>query len=276
MARPMRRAARAVAAPVTSIVTNFCAPSPSRTICCARSIITASSARRKSLSRRSAGLGTGLVRRLLGRAEQHGVAGRGIAVDGDRVERAVGGRGEQRLQHRGGQCRVGEDIGEHRRHVGRDHARALGEAVDARPSTPSIVAVAVAPFGKVSVVMIARAAASQPSAASNGTICGKAPTIFSAGGGSPMTPVEEINTCSASQPSSFAVVVAVASTTSLPARPVKTLALPELTTMPRDLAARQAVAAPDHRRARRQRAREDAGDGAVRRQLGDHQIVAAG
>ena len=37
---------------------------------------------------------------------------------------------EQRLQHVGRNRRVGEDEGEHRRHVGRDHARALGDAVE--------------------------------------------------------------------------------------------------------------------------------------------------
>ena len=104
-----------------------------------------------------------------------------------------------------------------------------------RTSTPSIVAVAVAPLGKVSVVMMARAAGSQPSAESNGMTCGNAAMIFSAGGGSPITPVDEMNTSLGSQPNSRAVAAAVVSTTSLPARPVKVLELPELTTMPRTL-----------------------------------------
>ena len=51
--RPMRRAARSFSAPVTSIVTNFSAPSPSRASCCAKSIDTAASARRKSARRGS-------------------------------------------------------------------------------------------------------------------------------------------------------------------------------------------------------------------------------
>src|SRR5215831_364501 len=102
-----------------------------------------------------------------------------------------------------------------------------------RTPTPSIVAVAVAPFGKVSVVRIARAAGSQPLADSRGVKWGNAAMIFSAGGGSPITPVEEMNTSLGSQPSSLAVAAAVVSTISLPARPVKTFELPELTTIPR-------------------------------------------
>src|SRR5690349_406223 len=94
-----------------------------------------------------------------------------------------------------------------------------------RTRVPAIVAVAVAPFGKVSVVMIARAAGSQASAASDGATLGKASTIFSAGGGSPITPVDEMNTSFGSQRKSFAAAAAVASTTSLPARPVKVLEL---------------------------------------------------
>jgi GAF domain-containing protein len=42
---------------------------------------------------------------------------------------------------------------------------------------------------------VARAATSQPSAESTGTIWGNAPAILSAGGGSPITPIEEMKTC---------------------------------------------------------------------------------
>src|SRR5207248_11482132 len=91
------------------------------------------------------------------------------------------------------------------------------------------------PLGKVSVVVIARAAGSHLSAESNGMACGNAAMIFSAGGGSPMTPVDEMKTSLGSQLSSRAVVAAVVSTTCLPVRPVKVLELPELTTMPRTL-----------------------------------------
>jgi hypothetical protein len=43
--------------------------------------------------------------------------------------------------------RIGHDEGEHRRHVGRDHARALGDAVDASRSRSPSFAVRVATFG---------------------------------------------------------------------------------------------------------------------------------
>ena len=144
-----------------------------------------------------------------------------------------------------------------------------------RTVAPSIVAVAVAPFGKVSVVMIARAAASQ-------RLGGRAAAQPRAGrrrssparGGSPITPVEEMNTSRGSQPISCAAVAAVASTTCQPARPVKTLELPELTTIARTL--------PPGRHSRHQITgwpgivdlREHAGDRAARRQLRQHQIVA--
>src|SRR5262249_39251564 len=102
-----------------------------------------------------------------------------------------------------------------------------------RMVVPSIVAVAVAPFGKVSVVMIARAAGSHLAASSNGTIFGSASTIFAAGGGSPITPVDEMKTSRGLQRNSSEVAAAVRSQTSRPARPVNTLALPELTTIAR-------------------------------------------
>src|ERR1700730_12744399 len=102
-----------------------------------------------------------------------------------------------------------------------------------RTVLPAIVAVAVAPFGKVSVVMIARAAGSQAVGSSSGTIFGRAPEIRSAGGGSPITPVEEMKISRGLQPKSCAATAAVRSQTSRPARPVNTLALPELTTIAR-------------------------------------------
>jgi hypothetical protein len=63
-----------------------------------------------------------------------------------------------------------------------------------RTATPSISAVAAAPLGKVSVVMIARAAGSHASADSRSTARGSAARSLSAGNFSPMTPVEETNT----------------------------------------------------------------------------------
>ena len=66
------------------------------------------------------------------------------------------------------------------------------------------------------------------------------------------------------------------STASLPARPVKTLALPEFTTIART--APPARHSRHHKTggARGQRSGQDAGDRAAGRQLGQHQIVAPG
>ena len=71
---------------------------------------------------------------------------------------------EQFLQDGRRQLRVGEHERQHRRHVGRDHARAFGDAVDRDPMAVDLGG-AVASFGNVSVVMIASAASRQPSAA---------------------------------------------------------------------------------------------------------------
>ena len=65
-----------------------------------------------------------------GRKEQERVRGRGVAVDGHAVEAFVGALLQQRLQDGGRDRRIGEDEGQHGRHVGSDHARALGEPVD--------------------------------------------------------------------------------------------------------------------------------------------------
>ena len=62
--------------------------------------------------------------------DQQRVARRGVAVDGDAIEGAVGAVGDEALQRRGSDRRVGEDEAQHRRHVRLDHAGALAEAVD--------------------------------------------------------------------------------------------------------------------------------------------------
>ena len=55
---------------------------------------------------------------------------------------------------------------------------------------PSMLVSAHAPFGNVSVVMIASAAASQPDSPPPAAIAGTAFTISGNGSGSPMTPVD--------------------------------------------------------------------------------------
>src|SRR5487761_1463462 len=71
-----------------------------------------------------------LVSGLAGRDQQQRIARRRIAVDGDRVERAVIAGGENRLECGRGDIRVGKDVRQHRAHVRRDHAGALRDAVD--------------------------------------------------------------------------------------------------------------------------------------------------
>src|SRR5580704_7484294 len=102
-----------------------------------------------------------------------------------------------------------------------------------RTVAPSIVAVAVAPFGKVSVVIIARAATSHAPGASSAVTFGNAAEMRLAGGASPMTPVDEMNTSFGSQPNRRAAAAAVFSTTCQPTLPVNTFAFPELTTIAR-------------------------------------------
>ena len=69
-------------------------------------------------------------RRRAGGEQQERVARRGVAVDGDGVEGRVGGGSEDLAQRPGLDRGVGEEEGEHGRHVRRDHAGALGDAVD--------------------------------------------------------------------------------------------------------------------------------------------------
>ena len=146
-----------------------------------------------------------------------------------------------------------------------------------RTVAPSIVAVAVAPFGKVSVVMIARAAASQASAASSRAdfgqgaddLLGRRRLADDAGRGDEHLARRRSRAAAPRSPRS-------PRPTCQPARPVKTLELPELTTIARTLppgrhSRHQMTGVPRHRRPG-----EDAGDRAARRQLGQHQVVAPG
>ena len=95
--------------------------------------------------------------------------------------------------------------------------------------TPSIWHLAAAPLGKVSVVMIARAAASMPSARKPAARSATRPVIFSTGRRWPITPVEATNTSSGGQSRAAAMATASARTAASPSAPRKTLALPALT-----------------------------------------------
>ena len=127
--------------------------------------------------------------------------------------------------------------------------------------------VAVATFGKVSVVMIALAASIQWSGVAASASVASTPSNLVASSGSPITPVEARNTSSAVQPTALAAICAVSAVDCLPVLPVKALALPELTTSARACRGLELGAAPFHRRRRAFRFGEDAGD---RRALVDH------
>ncbi len=98
---------------------------------------------------------------------------------------------------------------------------------------PPISACRVAPLGKVSVVMIARAAAGQDSGARSRSSAPSAPIRRSSGSGSPITPVEATKTSVLRQPKSAAVAATVPATDRIPTAPVKAFALPELITTAR-------------------------------------------
>ena len=161
---------------------------------------------------------------------------------------------------------------------GRDHARSFGEAVDGATVTPSIVGRRGGALGKgVGGQDRARRRLPGRPPRARARLCGRASTILSAGGGSPITPVEEMKTSFGSHPSKRAAVAAGASTTSLPARPVKVFELPELTTIAACDAARRGTRGTTGPAPRRSiELGEHAGDGAARRQFGEHHIVAAG
>ena len=65
-----------------------------------------------------------------GGEQQHGVARGGVGVNGDAVEAPSDAGVEAGLQELRLDGKVGEDKGQHRRHVGRDHAAALCDTDD--------------------------------------------------------------------------------------------------------------------------------------------------
>ena len=79
---------------------NFVAPSPSRTIACARSIATSSSARGSARAARIATIAIGAMRALPVAAMHEAVVRRRVAVDGRAVERHVGDFARERVEQR--------------------------------------------------------------------------------------------------------------------------------------------------------------------------------
>src|SRR6056297_59175 len=95
--------------------------------------------------------------------------------------------------------------------------------------SPPISTIRLAPLGKVSVVMMARAAASMPVSSSVPTRLSMTVSMRSCGRRSPMTPVDDVKTRLSGTPAAAEAAWQRAATLSSPARPVKALALPELT-----------------------------------------------
>src|SRR5512135_1348830 len=88
-------------------------------------------------------------------------------------------------------------------------------------------------FGKASVVQIASPAPAIPFGESRAARPGSAATIFFAGSGTPMTPVEPTSSESAGRPRAAEAARDVSRTARIPAAPVQALALPLFTTIPR-------------------------------------------
>ena len=165
MEKPMRRAAASLSAPVTSMVTNLVSPSPSFTTCqgqLVHQIVQRGGERRPSRARR--------VRRYAARrAPAAAPVANSSTVSLVEVSLSMVMQlkvcrrpaASMRLQRRLRDGRVGEDVDQHRRQVRRDHAGALGEAVDDHVRRRRAATLRVASLGKVSVVMMARAASCQ-------------------------------------------------------------------------------------------------------------------
>ncbi len=65
--------------------------------------------------------------RLARRDDDEGIVGRGVAIDGDAVERLVRRGAGELLQHFGRDGAIGGDEAEHRRHIRANHARAFAD-----------------------------------------------------------------------------------------------------------------------------------------------------
>ncbi len=137
--------------------------------------------------------------------------------------------GQHGLQGRRGNRRVGKGECQH------EDAPCRGRSCP-RPSpcrlratsTPPSIALTVATFGKVSVVMIALAASRRPSGDARAKSASSTPSNFDASSGSPITPVEARKTSLACEPTALPATAAVSITVACPPPlPVNALALPD-------------------------------------------------
>ena len=99
-----------------------------------------------------------------------------------------------------------------------------------RTTWPSMAASAWDPLGKVSVVVIARAAARHAPASRLRTRSGTRARIFASSSETPMTPVEASMTSRRRQPKRLATAAATRAAARSPGLPVKELAHPAFTT----------------------------------------------
>src|SRR5215468_375948 len=248
-----RRADLAEAAPSTITSTSLRAPSPSRATCSANDFSTLSSASPKPLSRGSA------AREITGAplAAAAPVAKASSVSEVEVSPSIVTALKLSRTPFASSTCKAGAAMGAS---VNTNDSRvAISGAIMPAPlAMPQIVttaspslAVAVAPFGKVSVVMMALAAASKLPGFAAATRPSITRSKAWASSGSPITPVEARSTSPGLQLAAWAVLAAVYRVASRPVRPVKALAFPELTTSPRALPAlilsrHQSTAADGH------------------------------
>ena len=150
--------------PSTRIAMNLVAPSPSRTIACASATAHCSMAARIGASRGSSALVIGASFALAGRGEHEAVVGRRVAVDGGAVERDVGDLAHDIAP--AAAPRSAASVAMNASIVAMSGwimpaPLAMPVTVTGTPATSTR---REAPLGTVSVVMIALAAANQPSA----------------------------------------------------------------------------------------------------------------
>ena len=132
-----------------------------------------------------------------------------------------------------------------------------------------------APFGTVSVVMIADTAANQPSAASAARAAGSAATIFATGSGSMITPVENGSTCCSPQPSIDATAAHVVSAACDAGGAGAGVGVARVDDQRADArAALEVTATDDHRRRAEAVSREHAGRCGARLEHGEQHVVA--
>src|SRR6478752_6430543 len=223
------------AAPSTMISTSLRAPSPSRATCSARSASTARNALANAFRRGS------LARLILGApcAAAVPVAKASRVSDVEVSPSMVTALNVSSTLSLSSACSAPDAIGASV-NTNASMVAMSGAIIPAPLAMPLIVTfalpsftVAVATFGKVSVVMMAFAAAIHSPGAACSASEPSTPLNLVASNGSPITPVEARNTSPALQPTALAAIDAVSAVAWRPVLPVNALALPEFTTSAR-------------------------------------------